>query len=96
MKSYKLKAWPDLPPAFRRTAYRRALSQLSHRHATENQLCRDSGLSVSEWRQLLGHLDAHGLVDVRDVPDEEVRIRPHGTWARLVAPLQQWRMRRAG
>jgi hypothetical protein len=96
MKTYKLKAWPDLPPGFRRMGHRRVLNQLSQRHAGETELLRESGLLVGELQQLLRHLGDHGLLDVRDAPLSEVRPGHEGGWVRWVWPLQQWRARRAG
>ncbi|MBN8486176.1 MAG: hypothetical protein J0M20_00375 [Burkholderiales bacterium] len=96
MKTYKLKAWPDLPPGCRRMGHRRVLNQLSQRHVGEPELLRESGLPLQDLRQLLGHLARHGWLDERDRPISEVRGRTEAVWLRWVWPLQQWRARRAG
>jgi hypothetical protein len=96
MKTYKLKAWPDLPPGFRRMGHRRVLNQLSQRHVGEPELLRASGLAAHDLRQLLSHLSGHGLLDVREAPVSSVRAGADTSWIRWIWPLQQWRMRRAG
>jgi len=96
MKTYKLKAWPDLPPGFRRMGHRRVLNQLSQRHVGEPELLRESGLPAQDLKLLLGHLSGHGLLDEREAPHAEVRAGHEGGWIRWVWPLQQWRARRAG
>ena len=92
MKTYKLKAWPELPPAFRRMAYRRLLSDLSQRHVSEQELRTTCGLPGSDVRALLSHLDQEGLLDTRDAPDATPASRG---WMRFTAPLQQLLLRRA-
>ncbi len=92
MDTYKLKAWPELPPAFRRMAFRRLLSDLSQRHMSEQELRGASGLSGSDVRALLSHLDQEGLLDTRVAPDAPAASRG---WMRLTAPLQQLLLRRA-
>lgn len=96
MKTYKLKAWPDLPPAFRRMGHRRVLNQLSQRHVGEGELTRESGLPPQDLHLLLTHLTGHGLLDVRDAPPPARRARTEGGWIRWVWSLQLWRARRAG
>jgi hypothetical protein len=96
MKTYKLKAWPDLPPGCRRMGHRRVLNELSQRHVGESELLRQSGLPAQDLRQLLEHLGECGLLDVRESAAAEVRRHAQGSWLRWVWPLQQWRARRAG
>ncbi|RZT93658.1 hypothetical protein [Rivibacter subsaxonicus] len=45
MKHYKLSGWPDLPPVYHRTAYRRMLHLMSQRFASVAQLTNESGLA---------------------------------------------------
>lgn len=45
MKHYKLSGWPDLPPTYHRTAYRRMLHLMSHRFASVAHLTSESGLA---------------------------------------------------
>jgi hypothetical protein len=92
MKTYKLKAWPELPPAFRRMACRRLLSELSQRHVSEPELRSSCGLSSGDVRALLSHLDQEGLLDTREAPDTAPSSRG---WMRFTAPLQQLLLRRA-
>lgn len=91
MKEYKLKSWPELPAAFRRTVYRRLLSDLSQRHMSETALRQRSGLGSSDIRALLNYLEAEGLLDHREC-EEAPRA---GLLARFAWPLQAW-MRRSG
>ena len=48
MKEYRLAAWPQLRPPFDKIAYRRMLSDMSHRYMTLAQLVGDSG-----WQALM-------------------------------------------
>jgi hypothetical protein len=66
MKEYKLVAWPDLPAEFRRTAYRRMVSELSQRHVTEPHLQKCSGVSSTEVRNLLQYLQSRELLEDRE------------------------------
>lgn len=66
MKEYKLLSWPDLPSEFRRTGYRRLLSELSQRHVGESTLMRRDGLRPAEVRALLQFLSQRDLLDVRE------------------------------
>ena len=90
MKEYRLTSWPDLPAAFRRTVYRRLLSDLSQRHMSEAALRQRSGLGSSDVRALLNYLETEGLLDEREVQD----IPRPGLLARFVWPIQAW-MRRS-
>jgi hypothetical protein len=89
MKQYKLKAWPDLPANFKRTAHRRLLSVLSQRYLGEAEMQRVSGASSAELRELLQFLAQEDLLDSRDA---EVAANAAG-W-RLPNMLTGW-LRRA-
>lgn len=91
MKEYRLKSWPELPAAFRRTVYRRLLSDLSQRHMSEAALRQRSGLSWSDVRTLLHYLQAEGLLDHRECENAP----RSGLLARFAWPVQAW-MRRSG
>ena len=84
MKEHKLMAWPELPAEFRRTAYRRMVSELSQRYVTEHHLQKCSGVSASEVHRLLSHLHASELLDSRDALSEEPKRR------RLSWAFQLW------
>ena len=66
MKEYRLLAWPELPAEYRRTAHRRALSEMSQRFMSLAKLVEVSGLKKSEIKVFLSMLDARGLLDERD------------------------------
>lgn len=66
MKQYKLKAWPDLPASFKRTAHRRLLSVLSQRFLGDAEMQQLSGLKSAELRDMLQFLAAEDLLEVRD------------------------------
>lgn len=66
MKQYKLAAWPDLPAAFHRTAYRRMLHQMSQRHVSVQQLMHASGLTRNAVMQFLDILSARALLVERE------------------------------
>ena len=85
MKEYRLAAWPELAPPFDRTAYRRMLSDLSHRFMSLSQLADASSLRRSEVRSFIDMLDARGLLIEREslVPDSQFwSLRPLGGWLR--------------
>lgn len=84
MKEYRLLAWPELPAGYRRTAHRRALSEMSLRHVTLSQLADVSGLKKPQLRAFLEFLDGRAVVDERDnaAPDSFLdSISPLG-WLR--------------
>jgi predicted DNA-binding ArsR family transcriptional regulator len=91
MKEYRLKSWPELPAAFRRTVYRRLLSDLSQRHMSVAALRQRSGLSTSDVRSLMHYLETEGLLDEREVQE----VPQAGLMARFAWPLPAW-MRRSG
>ena len=85
MKEYRLVAWPQLRPPFDRIAYRRMLSDMSHRHMSVTQLAECSGIRRHEVRAFLEMLDARELIAERDaaVPDSLFgSLRPLGGWLR--------------
>jgi hypothetical protein len=73
MKEYKLLSWPDLPAEFRRTGFRRLLSELSQRHISEALLMKRDGIKPAEVRALLQFLAKLDLLDVREAA-------PTGRW----------------
>ena len=62
MKTYRLVSWPDLPAEFQRTAFRRALSELSMRAVGVDRLMAASGLKRPELITLLERLDSQDLL----------------------------------
>lgn len=66
MKQYKLAAWPDLPAAFHRTAYRRMLHQMSQRFVSVQQLMRASGLTRNAVVRFLDTLTERSLLVERE------------------------------
>lgn len=80
MQEYKLKAWPDLPPEYRKTAYRRLVSELSQRHVQIEQLQRCSGLSTSDIEGFLKFLDRREVLESR----ESVSEKPKSGWMRAL------------
>ena len=86
MKEFKLTAWPELPAPYQRIAYRRMLSDMSHRFVTAQQLCESSGATKLEVRVFLQMLSERGLLRERDHFEEES--------SSLFGPLSGW-LRRA-
>jgi hypothetical protein len=86
MKEYRLAAWPELAPPYHRTAYRRMLSDMSHRFVTLPQLSETSGLKRQEVRAFMSMLEARGLLVEREgvVEPESLfgSLRPLGGWLR--------------
>jgi hypothetical protein len=85
MKEYRLTAWADLPAPYHRTAYRRMLTDLSHRHMSMAQLVACSGTRRQEVKQFLDMLDAQGLLNQREVIVADSvfdSLRPLGGWIR--------------
>ena len=84
MKEYRLLAWPELPAEYRRTAHRRALSEMSQRFMSLAKLVEVSGLKKSEIRAFVEMLDGRAVITERDttVPDSFFdSISPFG-WLR--------------
>ena len=92
MKEYRLAAWPQLRPPFDKIAYRRMLSDMSHRHMSLAQLAECSGIRRHEVRSFIEMLDSRGLIAEREAttPDSLFgSLRPLGGWLRralTVAP----------
>lgn len=85
MKEYRLIAWADLPAPYHRTAYRRMLTDLSHRHMSMAQLVACSGIRRQEVKQFLDMLDAQGLLNEREVVVADSvfgSLHPLGGWIR--------------
>jgi hypothetical protein len=85
MKEYRLVAWPQLRPPFDRIAYRRMLSDMSHRHMTLAQLVECSGIRRHEVRSFLEMLESRALITGREVPSSDSlfgSLRPFGGWLR--------------
>jgi len=85
MKEYRLIAWADLPAPYHRTAYRRMLTDLSHRHMSVAQLVACSSIRRNEVKQFLDMLDGRGLLAERDLfASDSVfdSLRPFGGWIR--------------
>ncbi len=85
MKEYRLVAWADLPAPYHHTAYRRMLSDLSHRYMSVAQLAAESGARRTEVRQFLEMLNSRGLLADRDLFTSESvfgSLRPLGGWIR--------------
>jgi hypothetical protein len=85
MKEYRLAAWPQLRPPFDKIAYRRMLSDMSHRHMSLAQLAECSGIRRHEVRSFIEMLEARGLIAQREAttPDSIFgSLRPLGGWLR--------------
>ncbi|MGA0608794.1 hypothetical protein [Caldimonas sp. KR1-144] len=80
MKQYKLSGWPDLPPPYHRTAYRRMLHLMSQRYASVPQLANESGLARPAVMAFLELLSARSVLRERDeaTPDSSFfgQLRP--------------------
>jgi hypothetical protein len=66
MKEYRLSAWPELAAPYDRTAFRRMLNDMSHRHVSVAQLKQISGLRRHDVRSFVKMLDRRGLLETRD------------------------------
>jgi hypothetical protein len=85
MKEYRLIAWPELAPSYDRIAFRRLLSDMSHRHVTVVQMAAASGLRRHEVREFVGVLSARGVVTEREIAEPASlfgSLRPLGGWLR--------------
>ena len=85
MKEYRLVAWPQLRAPFDRIAYRRMLSDMSHRHMTLARLVECSGIRRHEVRSFLEMLGSRHLIAERDAPAADSlfgSLRPLGGWLR--------------
>lgn len=91
MKEYRLVAWPQLRPPFDRIAYRRMLSDMSHRHLTLAQLANGSGLRRQDVRAFIEMLAARESIVQRDVPVADTvlgSLGPLGGWLRRALAAQ--------
>ncbi|GIX23786.1 MULTISPECIES: hypothetical protein [Caldimonas] len=68
MKEYKLSGWPELPPAYQRTAYQRMLHQMSQGFVPLSLLVRASGLGRDAVQHFLAQLDTRGVLVERTQP----------------------------
>lgn len=85
MKEYRLAAWPQLRHPFDKIAYRRMLSDMSHRFMTLPQLVECSGIRRQQVRSFLEMLEARGLIAEREAePVDSLfgSLRPLGGWIR--------------
>jgi hypothetical protein len=92
MKEYRLAAWPQLRPPFDRIAFRRMLSDMSHRHMTVAQLVECSGIRRHEVRAFIEMLETRGLLVQREAPAVESlfgSLRPFGGWLRRALAAAQ-------
>jgi hypothetical protein len=96
MHEFRLSGWPSLPSSFDRLGFSRALSQLSHRYLTVDELVRASGLSRGQVEDLLEQLEAQACVVVRPVPGVAGRgplSRVASALARSLGVFPSWRGR---
>jgi hypothetical protein len=84
MKEYKLAAWPELTAPYTRIAYRRMLSDMSHRYMSVTSLMVASGTSKLEVRQFLDMLAERGLLLEREGEPDSIfdSFRPVSDWVR--------------
>ena len=82
MKEFKLTAWPELPAPYQRIAYRRMLSDMSHRFVTAQQLCDSSGATKLAVRVFLQMLSERGLLREREHEATQGLLGPLGGWLR--------------
>ena len=75
MKEYRLVAWAELPAPYHRTAYRRMLNDMSHRHMSVAQLAACSGVRRKDVQHFIDLLDGRGLLSERDSVRVGLRIR---------------------
>ena len=85
MKEFRLVAWPQLRAPFDRIAYRRMLSDMSHRHMSLAQLTECSGVGRRQARAFLDMLKARQLLAEREAAANDSlfgSLRPLGGWLR--------------
>jgi hypothetical protein len=85
MKEYRLIAWPDLAVPHERIAFRRLLSDMSHRYVSIAQMAASSGLRRPAVRDFVEQLAARGLITERDASNDDSlfgSLRPLGEWMR--------------
>ncbi len=88
MKEYRLAAWPELRGALDRTAYRRMLNDMSHRHMSVAQLVECSGLRRHSVQAFVDRLEAKGLLNSRTQVEHRVR---DAVGALMGWPARTWR-----
>ena len=86
MKEYRLAAWPELTAPFDRTAFRRMLSDMSHRHMSLAQLVGASGIRRQEVRDFIDMLVARGVISQRGFDRARLAVRLVAPTGRLAAP----------
>jgi predicted Rossmann fold nucleotide-binding protein DprA/Smf involved in DNA uptake len=67
MKEYRLTAWTDARAPFNSAAYRRILSDLSHRYLSVETIADNSGIRRQEISQFLATLERRGLLLEREL-----------------------------
>ena len=85
MKEYRLTSWPDLPAPYQASAYRRMVSDMSHRYVSLSQLVTSSGVRRQDVRQFLDTLDSRGVLTERELFVSDTlldSVRPLGNWIR--------------
>lgn len=85
MKEYRLVAWPQLHGPFDRIAYRRMLSDMSHRHMTLPQLCESGSIRRQAVRSFLNMLESRQLLSQRESSEPASlfgSLKPLGGWLR--------------
>ena len=84
MKEYKLAAWPELTAPYHRIAYRRMLSDISHRYMSLAGLMLASAVTKLEVRQFLDMLTERGLLLERDGEVDSIfdSFKPVSDWVR--------------
>jgi len=85
MKEYRLTAWAELPAPYQGSAYRRMLSDMSHRYVSMSQLMTSGGVRRQEVRQFLASLHSRGLLAERELFVSDTlldSVRPLGNWIR--------------
>ena len=83
MKEYRLLAWPEQSAEFRRTAYRRVLSEMSLRYMSIGQLAEVSGLKKPQVRAFVDMLDGKALIAERDTGAPDSSLDPVTAWGWL-------------
>jgi hypothetical protein len=87
MKEYRLVAWPQLHGPFDRIAYRRMLSDMSHRHMTLPQLCESGSIRREAVRRFLDMLESRQLLSQRESSQPASlfgSLKPLDGWLRRV------------
>lgn len=82
MKQFKLTAWPELAAPYHRIAFRRMLSDMSHRYVSVQQLSDSSGATKLEVRAFIQMLTDRGLLREREHVEDNGLLGPLGGWLR--------------